>query len=86
MDRGFTHRFGIPQVQIDKPFHEHSLYIRLLGSVLVREATTPLDMVTQGSHEERIILFLIDSRAFPVVLGFPGWPFTTPLFRGNRGL
>ena len=28
-------------------------------------------MVTQGGHEERISLFLIDSLAFPVVLGLP---------------
>uniref|UniRef100_A0A674ED49 Gypsy retrotransposon integrase-like protein 1 n=1 Tax=Salmo trutta TaxID=8032 RepID=A0A674ED49_SALTR len=28
-------------------------------------------MVTQGGHEERISLFLIDSPAFPVVLGLP---------------
>ena len=29
----------------------------------------PLDMVTQGDHKEQISLFLIDSPAFPVVLG-----------------
>ena len=28
-------------------------------------------MVTQGDHKERISLFLIDSPAFPVVLGLP---------------
>ena len=28
-------------------------------------------MVTQGNHKERISLFLIDSPAFPVVLGIP---------------
>uniref|UniRef100_A0A674EX84 ribonuclease H n=1 Tax=Salmo trutta TaxID=8032 RepID=A0A674EX84_SALTR len=71
MDRGLALRLGIPLVSLDQPFPVHSLDSRPLGSGLVREATVPLDMVTQGEHGERISLFLIDSPAFPVVLGIP---------------
>ena len=78
MDSGFTHRLGIPLVQMDKPFCVHSLDSQPLGSGVVREATAPLDMVTQGGHEERISLFLIDSPAFPVVLWIPWLAFHNP--------
>uniref|UniRef100_A0A674D5P5 CCHC-type domain-containing protein n=1 Tax=Salmo trutta TaxID=8032 RepID=A0A674D5P5_SALTR len=71
IDRGFANRLRIPLVQLDQPFSVHALDSQPLGSGLVREATVPLDMVTLGGHEERISLFLIDSPAFPVVLGFP---------------
>uniref|UniRef100_A0A8C7SC68 ribonuclease H n=1 Tax=Oncorhynchus mykiss TaxID=8022 RepID=A0A8C7SC68_ONCMY len=71
IDRGLANRLGIPLVQLGKPFPVHALDSRPLGSGQVREATAPLDMVTQEGHEERISLFLIDSPAFPVVLGIP---------------
>jgi hypothetical protein len=63
---------------MDKPFHVHSLDSRPLGSGVVRKATAPLNMVTQGGHEERISLFLIDSPAFPVVLGITWLAFHNP--------
>ena len=53
------------------PFPVHALDSRPLGSGLIREATAPLGMVTQGGQKERISLFLIDSPAFPMVLGLP---------------
>ena len=48
MDCGLARKLGIPLVEIDSPFPVHSLDSRPLGSGLVREATIPLDMVTQG--------------------------------------
>ena len=54
IDHGLANRLGIPLVQLDKPFPVHALDSRPLGSGLVREATAPLDMVTQEGHEERI--------------------------------
>ena len=71
MDHGLARRLGIPLLLIDPPFPVHSLDSRPLGSGLVREATVPLDMLTQGDHRVWISLFLIDSPAFPVVLGVP---------------
>uniref|UniRef100_A0A4W5RN65 ribonuclease H n=1 Tax=Hucho hucho TaxID=62062 RepID=A0A4W5RN65_9TELE len=71
IDRSFAHSLRIPIVPVDMPFHVHALDSRPLGSGLIREATAPLDMVTQEGHKERISLFLIDSPAFPVVLGLP---------------
>ena len=71
IDRAFAHSLGIPIVPVVRPFPVHALDNRPLGSGLIREATTPLGMVTQGGHEERISLFLIDCPAFPVVLGLP---------------
>ena len=68
------------------PFPVHALDSRPLGSRLIREATTPLGMVTQGGHKERISLFLIDSPAFPVVLGLPWLACHDLLFHGNGGL
>jgi hypothetical protein len=53
---------------------------------VVREATVPLDVVMQGGHKERISLFLIDSPAFPVVLGIPWLAHHNPVFNGDRGL
>ena len=53
------------------PFPVHALDSRPLGSGLSREVTAPLGMVTQGGHMERISLFLINSLAFPMVLGLP---------------
>uniref|UniRef100_A0A674C300 CCHC-type domain-containing protein n=1 Tax=Salmo trutta TaxID=8032 RepID=A0A674C300_SALTR len=75
MDRSVADKLGIPLVKLDKPFPVHALDSRPLGSGQVREETVPLVMVTQGGHEESIRLFLIDSPAFPVVLGLPwlGW-------------
>ena len=61
MDRGLALRLGIPLVSLDLPFPVHSLDSQPLGSGVVREATVPLDMVTQGGRKERISLFLIDS-------------------------
>uniref|UniRef100_A0A4W5PKP0 Retrotransposon gag domain-containing protein n=1 Tax=Hucho hucho TaxID=62062 RepID=A0A4W5PKP0_9TELE len=71
IDRSFAHSSGIPIVPVDMPFPVHALDSRPLGSGLIREATAPLGMVTQEGHKERIRLFLIDSPAFPVVLGLP---------------
>uniref|UniRef100_A0A674DJ42 Retrotransposon gag domain-containing protein n=1 Tax=Salmo trutta TaxID=8032 RepID=A0A674DJ42_SALTR len=71
MDRGLAKRLGIPLVQLDHPFPVHALDSRPLGSGQVGEVTVPLVMQTWGGHEERISLFLIDSPAFPVVLGIP---------------
>ena len=71
MDGGVAAKLGIPLVQLDQPFPVHALDSRPLGSGLVREVTVPLVMVMRGGHEERISLFLIDSPAFPVVLGIP---------------
>uniref|UniRef100_A0A4W5NAP5 Retrotransposon gag domain-containing protein n=1 Tax=Hucho hucho TaxID=62062 RepID=A0A4W5NAP5_9TELE len=71
IDRAFAHSLGIPIVPVDIPFPVHALDSRPLGSGLIREATAPLGMVTQEGHKERISLFLIDSPAFPVVLGLP---------------
>ena len=53
------------------PILVHALDSQPLGSGLIRDATAPPDMVTQGGHMEKIIFFLIDSPAFPVVLGLP---------------
>uniref|UniRef100_A0A4W5PBV2 Retrotransposon gag domain-containing protein n=1 Tax=Hucho hucho TaxID=62062 RepID=A0A4W5PBV2_9TELE len=71
IDRSFAHSLGIPIVPVAMPFPVHALDSRPLGSGLIREATAPLGMVMQGDHTERISLFLIDSPAFPVVLGLP---------------
>jgi hypothetical protein len=69
IDRSFAHSLGIPIVPVAVPFPVHALDSRPLGSGLIREATAPLGMVTHGDHKERISLFLIDSPAFPMVLG-----------------
>jgi hypothetical protein len=45
----------------------------------------PLDMVTQGGHKERISLFLIDSPAFPVVLGIPWLAHHNPVISWRQG-
>uniref|UniRef100_A0A4W5QMH6 Peptidase A2 domain-containing protein n=1 Tax=Hucho hucho TaxID=62062 RepID=A0A4W5QMH6_9TELE len=71
IDRTFAFSLGIPIVSLDVHFPVHALDSRPLGSGLIREATAPISMVMQGSHEERISFFLIDSPAFPVVLGIP---------------
>lgn len=71
IDRSFAHSLGIPIVPVAVPFPVHALDSRILGSGLIREATAPLGMVTQGGHKERISLFLVDSPAFNVVLGLP---------------
>ena len=85
MDCGLARKLGIPLVQIDPPFPVHSLGSRLLGSGLVREATIPLDMVTQGDHRERISFYLIDSPAFPVVLGISWLAIHNPLISWRQG-
>ena len=69
IDRSFAHSLGIPIVPVAMPFPVHDLDSLPLG--LIREATAPLGMVTQGGHKERIGLFLIDSPACPVVLDLP---------------
>ena len=71
IDRAFALSLGIPIVPVVRPFLVHALDSRPLGSGLIREATISLAMVTQGSHDERISLFLIDSPAFLVVPGLP---------------
>ena len=71
IDRSFAHSLGIPLVPVDMPFPVHALDSQPLGSELIREATAPLDMVMQEGHKERISLSLIDSPAFPMVLGLP---------------
>uniref|UniRef100_A0A4W5QR03 ribonuclease H n=1 Tax=Hucho hucho TaxID=62062 RepID=A0A4W5QR03_9TELE len=85
IDRSFAHSLGIPIVPVDIPFHVHALDSRPLGSGLIREATTPLDMVTRGGHKERISLFLIDSPAFPVVLGLPWLACHDPTILWQQG-
>uniref|UniRef100_A0A8C7RDQ3 ribonuclease H n=1 Tax=Oncorhynchus mykiss TaxID=8022 RepID=A0A8C7RDQ3_ONCMY len=85
MDRGLALRLGIPLVSLDLPFPVHSLDSRPLGSGVVREATVPLDMVTQGGHEEQISLFLIDSPVFPVVLGIPWLAQHNPVISWRQG-
>uniref|UniRef100_A0AAZ3RXE9 CCHC-type domain-containing protein n=1 Tax=Oncorhynchus tshawytscha TaxID=74940 RepID=A0AAZ3RXE9_ONCTS len=85
MDRGLALRQGIPLVSLDLPFPVHSLDSRPLGSGVVREATVPLDMVTQGGHKEQISLFLIDSPAFPVVLGIPWLAQHNPVISWRQG-
>ena len=72
-------------MSLDLPFPVHSLDSRPLGSGVVREATVPLDMVTQGSHKEQISLFLIDSPAFPVVLGIPWLAQHNPVISWRQG-
>ena len=68
----YTHSpIGTSIVPVVRPFPVHALDSRPLGSSFIREATTPLVMLTQGGHRESISLFLIDSPAFPVVLGLP---------------
>ena len=86
MDRGLAIKLGIPLVPIDPPFPVHSLDSQPLGSGLVREATVLLDMVTQGNHKERISLFLIDSPAFPVVLGVPWLASHNPRISWRQGV
>ena len=71
IDRAFAYSLGIPIVPVAVPFPVHALDSRPLGTGLIREATAPLGMVMQGGHKERISLFLIDSPAFPKVLGLP---------------
>uniref|UniRef100_A0A4W5KD89 ribonuclease H n=1 Tax=Hucho hucho TaxID=62062 RepID=A0A4W5KD89_9TELE len=85
IDRGLASRLGIPLVSIDQPIPVHSLDSRPLGSGLVREATVPLDMVTQGGHGERISLYLIDAPAFPVVLGIPWLAKHNPMISWKQG-
>uniref|UniRef100_A0A673W8Q5 Gypsy retrotransposon integrase-like protein 1 n=1 Tax=Salmo trutta TaxID=8032 RepID=A0A673W8Q5_SALTR len=86
MDRGLAIKLGIPRVPLDSPFPVHSLDSRPLGSGLVRESTVPLDMVTQGNHKERISFFLIDSPAFPVVLGVPWLAGHNPRISWKQGV
>ena len=86
MDRGLAIKLGVPLVPIDSPFPVLSLDSRPLGSGLVREATVPLGMVTQGNHKERISLFIIDSPAFPVVLGVPWLASHNPRISWRQGL
>uniref|UniRef100_A0A8K9UBG3 ribonuclease H n=1 Tax=Oncorhynchus mykiss TaxID=8022 RepID=A0A8K9UBG3_ONCMY len=85
MDCGLALRLGIPLVLLDLPLPVHSLVSRPLGSGVVREATVTLDMVTQGRHKERISLFLIDSPAFPVVLGITWLPQHNPVISWRQG-
>ena len=86
MDGGLARRLGIPLVPLDQPFPVHSLDSRPLGSGLVREATVPLDMITQGDHGEQISLFLIDSPVFPVVLGIPWLASHNPRISWRQGV
>uniref|UniRef100_A0A4W5K7I4 CCHC-type domain-containing protein n=1 Tax=Hucho hucho TaxID=62062 RepID=A0A4W5K7I4_9TELE len=78
INRALAFRLGIPINPVAKPFPVNSLDSRPLGSGLIREATISLTMVTQGMHEE-ICLFLIDSPAFPVVLGLPWLALHNPI-------
>jgi hypothetical protein len=71
IDRSIAHSLGTPIVPVAVPFPIHVLDGQPLGSGLISEATAPLGMVMQGGHKERISLFLINSPAFPVVLGLP---------------
>jgi hypothetical protein len=75
----------IPLVKVDPPFPVHSLDSRPLGSGLVREAPIPLEMITRGNHKERISLFLIDSPAFPVVLGIRWLTIHNPRISWRQG-
>uniref|UniRef100_A0A8K9V225 Gypsy retrotransposon integrase-like protein 1 n=1 Tax=Oncorhynchus mykiss TaxID=8022 RepID=A0A8K9V225_ONCMY len=86
MDRGLALKLGVPLVPIDSPFPVHSLDSRPLGSGMVRETTVPLDMVTQGNHRERISFFIIDSPAFPVVLGTPWLARHNPKILWKQGV
>ena len=86
MNRGLAIKLGIQLVPIDPTFPVHYLDTRPLGSGLVREAMVPLDMVTQGNHKERISLFLIDSPAFPVVLGVPWLASHNPRISWRQGV
>ena len=80
IDRALAIRLRIPMFPIVRPFPVHALDSRPLGSGLIREATISLAMVMQGNHDERISLFLIDSPAFPVVLGLPWLSLHNPTF------
>ena len=71
IDRVLAHSLRIPIVPVAVPFPVHTLDSRPLGSGLIREVTASLGMATQRSHEEKMSIFLIDSPAFPVVLGLP---------------
>uniref|UniRef100_A0AAZ3SND0 CCHC-type domain-containing protein n=1 Tax=Oncorhynchus tshawytscha TaxID=74940 RepID=A0AAZ3SND0_ONCTS len=71
INKGLAHSLGIPIVPVDMPFPFHALDSRSLGSGFIREATTPLSMVTQGGYREKISLFLIDSPVYSMVLGLP---------------
>ena len=86
MDRGLALKLGVPLVPIDSPFPVHSLDSRPLGSGMVGETTVPLDMVTQGNHRERISFFIIDSPAFPVVLGTPWLARHNPKISWRQGV
>lgn len=86
MDRGLALKLGVPLVPIDSPFPVHSLDSRPLGSGTVSETTVPLDMVTQGNDRERISLYIIDSPAFPVVLGIPWLARHNPKISWKQGV
>ncbi|CDQ99184.1 unnamed protein product, partial [Oncorhynchus mykiss] len=73
-----AHNLGTPIVPVDVPFPVHALDSRPLGSGLIRETTSPLSMVTQGGHTGNISISLIDSPAYPVVLGLPWLAYHKP--------
>ena len=86
IDRGFALKLGIPLVQMEQPFPVHALDSRPLGSGLIREATIPLDMMTQGFMRSRLVSSSLILLRFQWCWKFPGWLITIITFRGNRRL
>jgi hypothetical protein len=71
INTNLAHSLGTPIVTVDMPFPVHALDSRPLGSGFIREVTTPLCMIMQEGHKEKISILLIDSPAYSVVLGLP---------------
>ncbi|KAK6298912.1 hypothetical protein J4Q44_G00304220 [Coregonus suidteri] len=80
MDRAFAHRIGIPLIPLSIPRPIRALGSRPLGSGLVKEVTAPVTMITQETHCEQVTFSIIESPAFPVVLGIPWLALHNPTF------
>ena len=65
INRAFTHRLGIPTVPVVMPFPVHALDSRPLGSEVIREATIPLGMVTQGVMRRESVSSSLTLLRFP---------------------
>ncbi|KAK6290965.1 hypothetical protein J4Q44_G00386370 [Coregonus suidteri] len=80
MDRTFTCRQGISLVPLSIPLPIRALDSRPIGSGFVTEVTIPVTMITQETHCEQVIFSIIESPAFPVVLGILWLALHNPTF------
>jgi hypothetical protein len=72
INKVLAHSLGNPIVPVDVPFPVHTLDSRPLGLVFIREATVPLNMVTQGGHRGHTCFYVLILLRIPWCWAYPG--------------